>query len=231
MSGLIIDPYRFAAAVLPSIAFVGITKAAATQNHTLNNVAIGAAAATRRVIFVVHSSNSVAFRSVSSFTVDGVSVTPAHVAVNSSGFNGGRIEIFSVLKPTGTTANLQINFSGANAALSVEIFSALNETSASPNATMTDDTQSSGVLNGTINVLGNGWVLAAANGFGASPSPTGMGWTGVTEVDDDVVGTSIIRASSGVQNSLPVEVGRAISATIQGSTASQLGALAAMSWG
>jgi hypothetical protein len=213
------------------VAFIGRTNSDAAQNHTLNGVAIGAEHPTRRVVFAVHTVNSVAFRTISSFTVDGVAITPAHIAINGSGFTAGHIALFSVLKPTGTTANLQINTNGTNAELTVEVFRAINETVATPHATMSDGSIAGNTVSGTINIPANGWVMAAATMHG-SPAATNLTWTGVTEVSEDVVGVgSVVREGVALQNGLPSETGRAISAVSTGPTAGQNGALAAMSWG
>lgn len=222
-----------AAGAGPELAFVGLVKsAAAAQNHTFNTTAIGAADPTRRVIFAVHTVNSVAFRTISSFTVDGVAITPAHITLDSSGFNGGHVAIFSVLKPTGTTADLQINTNGTNAHMTVQVFRAINETVATPHDTLTDNSMTGNTLSDTINVPGSGWVLAVANHFGATTAPTGVNWTaGVTEVSDDVVGTAVARASAAIQVGLPSETGRTVTSVNVGSTIGQLGAMTGMSWG
>jgi hypothetical protein len=215
----------------PDVSFVGATNSDAAQNHTLNNVAIGAADPTRRVIFVVRSTNSVAFRTATTFTVDGVSVLPAHISINGNSFTAGRVAIFSILKATGTTANLQINFDGTLAELTVEVFRAINETVATPHATMSDGTITGNTVNGTINIPGNGWVIASATMHG-TPAATNITLTGVTEVNESTVGVgTAVRYASGMQSLLPLESNRAISAVSTGPTAGQNGALAAISWG
>lgn len=217
-----------------SVSYIGTTLSpAAAQNHTFNGVAIGVADPTRRLIFVVHTVNSVAFRSVSSFTVDGVAITPALLTLDSSGFNGGRIEIFSVLKPTGTTANLQINTNGTNANMSVDVFRAINENVTTPHDTLTDNSMTGNTLSDTINVPGGGWIVAAANHFGATTAPTGINWTaGVTESIDTTVGTgAVARSGAAIATGLAAETGRTVTSVNVGSTIGQLGAMAGISWG
>ena len=220
-----------AARTPPSLTYVGITKGAAAQNHTFNGVNIGPAAPTRRLIIALAWSNSVAHRTISLFTMNGVSMGADHVhAIASPGFQGGDVAFYSVLAPTGTTANFQINTSGTNTSMDMSVFNALNETLASPHAAMTAGTLSGNTLSGNINIPNNGWLLAVSNGFG-NPTPGSMNWTGVTPVYQDVLGVTVIRTSGAIENLLPVQAGRAVTAVIPSATAGQTGALAAMSWG
>ena len=225
-----------AARTPPSLTYVGITKsAAAAQNFSFAGVNIGPAAATRRLIVALAWENSVAHRTISSFTMD-IGGGPVSMgadlvhAIASPGFQGGDVAFYSILAPTGGSALFQVNTSGTNVHMSMSVFNALNETVASPHAAMTDGTLSGNTLSGNINIPANGWLLAVSNGFG-SPTPGSMNWTGVTPVYQDVLGTTAIRTSGATENLLPVQAGRAVAAVIPAATAGQTGSLAAMSWG
>lgn len=216
-------------AVPPSISFASIVKsAAAAQNHTFSATSIGLADPTRRLVFAVITQNSVAFRTVT-VTVDGASPT-SHTSVQGASFNGGRIEFFSILKPANTTADFQINTSGTNTHVTLIVWNAINEILTSPFATGTDGSTSGNQVDLTLNVPENGWIVAASALFG-SPNPTGNTWTGITETVDDVVGTVFVRAGGANESFLAAQTGRNIICVVAGPSSSQVGCLAAMSWG
>ena len=211
----------------PSVSYIGITKPAVAQNFTLSGLSIGAADETRRVIIALAWNNAVAHRTVSSITMDTVSMGAALVSVVGSSFLGGDIAFYSALKPAGTTADFQINFSGINVALSVAIFRALNENSITPHDTLSDNAISGSNFSDTINIANSGWVIATANGSGTSP--TGVTWAGATEQFDDVIDATVVRDSGALEQLLSVQTGRTITATI--AATSPGGCLAGISWG
>ena len=220
----------------PSITYVGLVKSAASaQNFSFPGVNIGAASPTRRLIVALAWFNSTLHRTVNSFTMDigaGAVSMGAHLvkATASPAFQGGDIAFYSILAPTGGSALFQVNMNGNLTHMTLSVFNALNETVAAPHATMTDGTLSGNTLTGNINIPQDGWLLAAANGFG-SPQPAGINWTGATSAYQDVIGNQFVRTSGTVDNLLPVQAGRAVTAVIPAATAGQTGSLAAMSWG
>lgn len=219
-----------AARTPPSVTFVATTASAAATNHTFTGASIGAADATRRLIVALQWANSVAHRTISSFTIDvgagAVSMGAAHVTVSSGdGFVGGDLAIYSILAPSAaTTATFQVNTSGANTLMQLSVFRALNETSTTPFATMSDTSASGGALNASINITTNGWLVAASNEGGISL--TGVSWTNATEQYDTGSGGR----SGALESGLAAQTGRSITATIAASSAFQ-GCMGGVSWG
>src|SRR6185436_10645344 len=121
------------------------------------------------------------------------------------------VGIYSILAPTAaTTANFQINTSATNSRMNLMVFRALNESLSSPFATMSDNSLTGQVLNGTINIPGSGWFLGAAMCAG-----TDITWSGTTEVAD-VTQSSTVRVTAGLSQLMAAETGRAISTTQDG---------------
>ena len=92
------------------------------------------------------------------------------------------IAIISALVPTGTTAAVALTFNNTVARTSLGIYRAINEVNASPHATMTDNTLSSNVNSGTINIPGTGMLVAGSTA--ATTAGQANTWTGATETVD-----------------------------------------------
>ena len=218
-------------AVPASISYIGTTQGGPSQNFTFNTVSIGAADLTRRIIAAILWDNTVVHPTISSFTIDmgagAVSMGSPHVSASAAGgFAGGDVGIYSILAPTAaTTANFQINTSSTNSRMNLMVFRALNESLSSPFATMSDNSLTGQVLNGTINIPGSGWFLGAA--MCAGSGITDITWSGTTEVAD-VTRSSTVRVTAELSQLMAAETGRAISTTQDGTVPQ--GCLAGISW-
>lgn len=217
-----------AAKAPPSLTFVAFTEDTSDNTvHTFTGASIGAADPTRRVVIVAHASDSATAFSFTGITVDGNAATihPAGATMTAN------VTIASLLVPTGTTATIVVTKSGGTPdRCGIAVYRAINETSASPHATMVDDTMSSGVCTGTINIPANGWVVAGCQHANVA-SPTGFTWVGVTKQYDGVWGDAVTNSKSGgFASGLPLEANRTITATLA-SGGAPTGRLAAMSWG
>jgi hypothetical protein len=201
---------------------------------TFNGTNIGAADATRRLVFCLDYGDSTAFRTLTGFTVDAVSILPSglHASVNGGGPNAGTKHILSKLHPTGTTANIVVTINSAAASIdcNLDVFSALNEVNATPHNTMSDASIASGVLTGNIAIPAGGWCVATAAAFG-SPVPTNFNWTNLGEAIDDVRGNTAIRVGSAFASGMSANAALAVTATATPTpTTGPIGGLLAMSW-
>lgn len=220
-----------AAAVPASIAFVGVSHdntASATPSYA--GVAIGAADATRRVRAIVHWTVSNAARTLVSATIGGVAATieaQTTTGPTSAQLDTG-IAIFSALVPTGTTATVAMTFSNTVTRTSLGIYRQINEVNNTPHATMTDNTLSSNVNSGTIDIPLGGTLLAGS--IAATTAGQSNTWTGVTEtVDTPHPNAAGILNMEGSETGLGVQTGRTVSTLITGTAVR--GVLAAVSWG
>jgi hypothetical protein len=217
-----------AAKAPPELTFVGFTEDTSDNTvHTFTNHAIGVADVTRRVVVVAHASDSTTAFSFTGITIGGNAATihPAGATLTAN------VTIASLLVPTGTTATIVVTKSGGTPdRCGIAVYRAINETSASPHATMVDDTMSAGVCTGTINIPANGWVVAGCQPANAV-TPTNFTWVGVTEQYDGAWGDAVTNfRSGGFASGLPLEANRTITATLSAGS-SPAGRLAAMSWG
>ena len=207
----------------PSLTFIGQTADTADlTTYTFTNHAIGAADVTRRVVVAVSLGFLAASsQTLASATIGGIAAT-IHVQVGS----GDCVAFISALVPTGTTATIVVTASAAARRAAVAVYRAINETVATPHATMTDNTLTSATLSGTINIPANGWVVAACQ-FNGNVTTT---WVGVTQQYDALYSDLNVRYSGGFSSGLPLQTGRTVSATasvVPGVNPR----LAAMSWG
>jgi hypothetical protein len=233
MSGMIINPYAFGAPPPPpaELSFIGFTENTANQtDYLFSAVNIGAAHPTRRVVVVIHFTNS-AVTSVlaNSVTIGGIAAT-IHVQADGTLSN---VAIVSALVPTGATADIFLE-TVSNTQVdraSMGVYRAVNETVATPHATTLDTSIASGVMSTTINIPANGWVVSGTS-FGNAAGPTADTWVGVTEQYGGAAGDAAGQfRTGGFASGLPLETGRTVSCTIAATTTPAGGRLAAMSWG
>lgn len=197
------------------------------STYTFTSRAIGAADATRRVVVVCHWSRTTAVVALSSATIAGVSAT-IHVDDGGSGL-GGRVAIISALVPTGTTATVVLNFATTQNRAFIAVYRAINESSASPFATASDNTVTGNQFDTTINIPGNGWVVAGVN---ANQAGSGMTWTltGVTiQYQGAYSDAGAVSRAGGFDTGLSAQTGRSMVALASATPVG--GGLCAMSWG
>lgn len=126
------------------------------STFTFSSLAIGTAAAGRYVVVGIESHNNTGGNSaISSVTVGGVSATQVVHSTTSDAASVADIWIAAV--PTGTTANVVVNYSGTQPRCGVTLW---RMTGSSGTAYQTKNTNSS--LSQTIDVPANGGVFAAA---------------------------------------------------------------------
>jgi hypothetical protein len=205
------------------LTFDGQDTAAATV-HTYSGTTFGAADGTRRIVLLVHWSAAV---NISSVTIGGVTAT-AHTT-RASGTANDSVQIFSALVPTGTSGNIVITFASGVSRSGFGSWRQINESSATPFATGTDNTVTAAVLSLTINIPTDGSLYAGAT-VDSSLTPPTQTWVGATERYDNLLSPlSGLGKSGASETGLGVQTGRTVSTTITGTSPG--GALAAMSWG
>lgn len=203
----------------PSSEFrTSVVDATDQTTYTFNNVDIGVAHSTRRVVVAVASVST-----ISSATIGGVSAT-IHIQVGS----GDQAGLISAVVPTGTTATISITFTAAGLMCGIGVYRLINETSGSPHATASDTTVATGVLSTTINVPTNGSLFAVAKAF-QKAGPLTFTWSGATERYDQAV-ESLDTHSGASETGLASQTGRTVSVTLSAST-NVSGMLAVMTWG
>lgn len=158
-----------------------------TATYTISNYGIGAASSTRRVIVGVHygefGTNQSA-RSIVSATIGGVAAA-IDAQVSRAGSRAAGSAVISATVPTGTTANIVINFDAAlenRVALTVYGIAVDNLQSVAPYS-IKALTSTSGV----IATLADGLVIAGATSRNSSPYATSE-WSGVSEQIDTGIG-------------------------------------------
>lgn len=177
-------------------------------SFTFTSQNIGTADATRLVVVVVVAAAATTSEPTS-VTIGGNAATKA---VGRTDNSVGTISIWYLAVPSGTTANIVVNFSASHARCGIGVFSLLNLGSNTPTATGTGGTNAGTSVNANVNVTGaNGIVVA-----GACSTNTGAAthtWTGVTEsYDTTVEGTTT--HSAGIATGLATETPRTINDTI-----------------
>ncbi len=227
---VLLNPFIIAAATPASIAFIGVSHDnTSTATPSFAGVSIGAADATRRVWAVVHWTIANAARTLNSATIGGVGGTihaQTTTGPTSAQLDTG-IAIISALVPTGTTAAVALTFNNTVTRTSLGIYRAINEVNSSPHATMTDNTLSSNVNSGTINIPGTGMLVAGSTA--ATTAGQTNTWTGVTETADTPHPNAAgILNMEGSETELGVQTGRIVSTLITGTAVR--GVLAAVSW-
>jgi len=215
-----------------AVAVSYLTTASDTSDQTTYNgvsfqgLTFGAADAARYIVVGIGARANSA-RSISSVTIGGVAAT--HVCTANDTSAGADIaSLYIAAVPTGTTGDVVVTFSGAMLRCQIGLWRMTGISSATPNATMTDNTISAGVLTGTINCPANGAIIGAAWGAG-SGSQTAT-WAGITEVYDGQPETTSNNATGAHATFFAAQTGLTVSATIGGTSPSS-GGLAVASWG
>lgn len=213
-----------------SLSYIGLSSDnTASSTPSYSGVSIGAADSTRRVFAVVHWGVTNAARTLSSATIGGVAAT-IHAQTTTgptSAQNDTGVAIFSALVPTGTTATVAMTFSGSVTRSQLAIYSMLNPINTTPHATMTDNTMSSGVMSGTINIPTVGMLIAATTA--AALSGMTNSWVGATENYDTAHPNAAGQCATGASGTgMTLESNRTVSSTTTSTPVR--GALAAVSW-
>lgn len=186
---------------------------------------IGAADGSRLVVCAVHWVSAFSDQSILSATIGGVPATihmQGNAATHSVSFVTfkSRTAIISAAVPTGTTANVVVNFSAANVAWAAAAYRLVGLNSQTPHATA-----SVLGLSTTIDVPAAGIVIA-----GSTHAASLLGaWTGVTETYDTDISGGSGGHTGGLVEGLSLQVGRTVSIAPASGSAAQ--SLVAASWG
>ena len=132
--------------------------------YSFTSQPLGNADAARYIIVAVNGHRGdAANRVLNSASIAGVSASIVVQATHSPGSSSAVSAIIIAAVPTGTTGTISLTFSGIMHAASVGVYRTVNLPSATPYATATDNTPSSGVVNPNVNTPGNGLVIAASS--------------------------------------------------------------------
>jgi len=178
--------------------------------YSFSSTAIGTdTGSTRTVIVAVYGVNITALRTISTFTVGGVSGVAVHSRTDTTGGQFSTIAFYAFTGVSGTTGTVSITWSGSQLRTAIGVWAAYDLSSTTAVATGGSGSLSAPTLD--VNVNADGMVLAAAHANGSST----YAWTGVTERADaltETVGWSVADASA-LSSASP----RSVSASITGS--------------
>lgn len=151
------------------------SSASATSPHSFTSTATGTAAPSREVFVAVY--NGV----VSAVTVGGISATLVESASSS-------LTLWRAAVPTGTTATVEVTFTGGGGRLLISVWAAYNLLSTTPFDTASYAASSTPASNHstTIDTAGGGILIAAAAAVITS-GDGGPSWTGATLSDSEIL--------------------------------------------
>jgi hypothetical protein len=188
----------------PSIVFTDsrINTSTVASSVTHSNVNIGVAAATRIVAVAAAVAGSSAPRLIQSLTIGGISATKA-VSAHDSG-TAGTHEIWYAVVPTGTTADIVINYGGLQAyPHSIKVVAIYDTNSSVPTTTGRNKSEFTSIdpslsVSITPNVDG---VLFAEYGANCD-SGTTASWTNATEQSDTYSSTGNMNFTAATADNL-----------------------------
>lgn len=208
------------------------TDSALLTDYTFSSVNIGDAAPDRLVVVAAHTTvRHNANRFISGATIAGSAATQVATAHTNTTYSADAV-LFSRLVTTGTTATITIAMTNGVAAMciiDVYIITGLRSTTAFSTATNTDTASATG-LSASLNIPGNGVMIAAYTVF----KDTSTTWTNATEDSDAIFASSeapevtIADLSTASNQAMVVETGRSITATA--GIANDRRALAVATW-
>lgn len=183
MSLMVIDPYRFAAAVTPTIALTdSATDDDNLDTYTFADRAIGTASSTRLVVVGVVAVNNAGI-DISGVTIGGSAGTL--VAKDASGETVSGL--YQRVVTSGTTAEIVVTASTTGQACGIAVW-AIDDYSSST-ATDTDANNGADPMTDLLNVSAGGVALAVAGCVGGDSAS----WTGLSEDVD-----SVFNGSNGI---------------------------------
>lgn len=173
----------------PSISYIGNnSNTASATSHTFTAQSIGATGNNRVIIVAI--SCSAASGSLSSATIGGVGAT---INVQANG-TSTLAAIISASVPTGTTADIVLNWSASELNVAIAVYRVVDLSSTTAAATGTDTALSSGVASLTLNNNANAIMVASAVGIDGS---SWASWsTGLTEDSDQFIASNNAAAAS-----------------------------------
>jgi len=190
---------------------------------THSGMSIGDANSTRLVVVgIVGTNGTSSSPSLTSATIGGVSATITKQYTGGSSGDYTLSAIFIAAVPTGTTADIVMNFSQALDNSHIAIFRLVNVPSSTAYATA-QATRGSSPRSTTINIPDKGLLIVT--GFGSNTN--NVTWSGVTEAYDETY-AGVVKGSGGINYNMTSETGRTITMTQTSATAAQF---VAASWG
>jgi hypothetical protein len=146
----------------PDLSFLDIGFSGSIKTtHTFTDVDFGSAEATRVIIVCVGGRAENTGLTVASATIGGVSAAIAIQATHDS--TGCAITaILTASVPTGSSGSVAVTFSGNVNNCSIGVYRALNLSSNTPDATASDNTPSSGVVDLNVNTTSGGIAIATS---------------------------------------------------------------------
>lgn len=198
MSVILINPFVFgAAAATPTQTYVASSnQTAAASSHTFSTLSIGSTG-TNRVTIIAINSYMTGGVSLGTVTLDyGSGATTMRQCVVAYGTNT-MSAIVALATPSGTTGTLVVNWSGGNGQLvTVDVYRAIDLSSATEVTTGTDTTFSSGVVTASLNNNANSIMVASAVSIDAASTNWGSWSSGLTEGSDQYIGSALNGASA-----------------------------------
>jgi len=165
----------------PTISAQGCTSSTVNGNtFTFTAHAIGTASATRAVVALISAEDSATTFSVSSVTLDTVSMTFVVASTGTGNLIHSRAYILA--DTAGATGDFVVNMSESITSLTICVYAVYDLTSLTPDATNNDFETASAAQTLDINTTSPGIALGICNSASAADSTT---WTGLTEVTDD----------------------------------------------
>lgn len=179
----------------------------ATQEFA--GVALGAAAADRLIVIIAGSGRT-NNRTINAARLDGVPMTP-HQSIHGIGtpFNDPALAIFSLVVPTGTTATIEVDYSGVLGGSFIDLYRLTDYQSATPHDSDTSSVTGSNPLL-HLDIPAGGTIIAGYVTHGSGLS--GVTWTGVAIEDSDLaMGSDLQWGSAAHESGLASQSGRIIS--------------------
>lgn len=181
------------------------TTSASSSPHTFTAMALGDAAADRRMILCITYRGS-AGRTITGVTIGGQTATRLVAVETEPAQRNSLIYIADV--PTGTTGDVVITSNTGLNEVGASIYRTIGlSTTTTPSATATDNVATANLVDVSLNTLARSVVVACC----AAENNVTTTWAGVTEGADFSVGTR--SHSSGSEVALTAETPRTVTAT------------------
>lgn len=172
-----------AAAKTPSVSYRNLYSSTANNaSYTFTSCDIGTANASRLIVVQVHGAAPIGTIAVSSLTIAGTGATGYQ--------NTARIyptSLWALSVPTGTTANIVVQFSGSSNNCLIAVYALYDLNSSTPIDTQANTATGSNVVSTTVSARQKGIVIAGITGNSNATTT----WSGVTERYDQTVETAV----------------------------------------
>ena len=176
----------------PSVGYLQQKESAsAASSYTFSSENIGATGTGRLIIVGVYAFAGASGRTLTSATIGGVTATVLTAATGPNSLIGA---VIAAKVPTGTSADIVVNFSGAMDRCGIMTYRALNVSSATPSSSDTDN--AGGTSPSTSVTAGAGTITVSSLSFANSTAPSTT-MSGVTEDDEQEITSAINKHACG----------------------------------